>query len=131
MDQFLHIHSDSGTGRSYLWEEGREGRGMGRREEEGVTEHMYDTGGERGERVERGRREESISVLSFFVVLDWKRVILISTTVEYTFEFYRLWPWKEGGREFIVYTCTYITCRALTSQKYSGGGGAWLFGQSY
>ena len=76
---------------------GGERDGEKRREEEGVTEHMYDTGGERGERVERGRREESISVLSFFVVLDWKRVILISTTVEYTFEFYRLWPWKEGG----------------------------------
>ena len=28
-------------------------------------------------------------------VLDWKRVILLSTTVEYSFESYQLWPWKE------------------------------------
>ena len=67
---------------------------------------MYDAG---GERVERGRREESIVDLSFFVVLDWKRVILISTTVEYTFEFYRLWPWKERG-SFVhcIYMYMYI-----------------------
>ena len=32
MDQFLHIHSDSGTGRSYLREEGGEREGEKRRE---------------------------------------------------------------------------------------------------
>ena len=88
---------------------------------------MYNAG---GERVERGRREESIVGLSFFVVLDWKRDLyychasILLSSIDCGL------GRSEGVRSLYIHVHTSHAGLSL-AKNIRGGGLAWLLGQSY